>query len=75
MNTDENVSYLVKEYSDLLIRKGDSFSMDRLVAKHDWSPAAAEHLLWLVNKYGSFMLRNAFALSIALGIDDGELGF
>jgi hypothetical protein len=29
----------------------------------------------LCDDYGSFMLRNALAISLALDIEDGELGF
>jgi hypothetical protein len=29
----------------------------------------------LARDYGSFMLRNALAISLALDIEDGELGF
>ena len=36
---------------------------------------ALSHLLGLASAYGSFMLRNALAISLALGIEDGELGF
>ncbi len=46
-----------------------------LVRDSEWTPSAAEHLLRLANDYGAFMLRNALALSLVLGIEDGELGF
>lgn len=75
MKRDENVGKFVKEYRDLLTRSGDSSPVEVLVNKHKWSPEAAEHLLWLASKYGSFMLRNALAVSLTLGIEDGELGF
>ncbi len=39
-----------------------------------WTPAGAQILLTLARQYGSFVLNNALALSIALGIEDGELG-
>lgn len=41
----------------------------------EWTPDAAEALLSLARQYGSFMLRNALALAVVLGIEDGELGF
>ncbi|MBW1834726.1 MAG: hypothetical protein JRG74_04705 [Deltaproteobacteria bacterium] len=46
-----------------------------LVDNGEWSHKASEHLLDLAINYGSFMLRNALALSLALQIEDGELGF
>ncbi len=75
MKTDENVSDLVKEYRDFLPKRDIQSSVELLVTEHEWSQPAAEHLLWLAEKCGSFMLRNALALSLALGIDDGELMF
>jgi hypothetical protein len=46
-----------------------------LVAQHDWTESAAEHLLALATGCGTFMLRNALALAQALEIEDGESGF
>jgi hypothetical protein len=78
MNTPENVSGLVEEYR-VLLGDTDRDSSDRLedvlTREAEWSEEAAAHLLQLARTYGSFMLRNALALSLALGIEDGELGF
>ena len=46
-----------------------------LTYEAEWTPEAAEHLVRLATAYGSFMLRNALAISLALDIEDGELGF
>jgi hypothetical protein len=46
-----------------------------LTSDGDWSPVAAQELVSLAQRYGIFMLRNALALSVALGIDDGDAGF
>jgi len=46
-----------------------------LVTSGEWTPNAAEHLVSLARRYGTFMLRNALALAGALGLEDGELGF
>jgi hypothetical protein len=78
MKSQENVTSLVNEYSCLLARSGaDSTELVEglLVREGDWTPAAASHLLQLAKNYGSFMLRNALAISLAFGIEDGELGF
>lgn len=40
----------------------------------EWTPEGAETLLDLARQYGSSVLTNALALSMALGIEDGELG-
>lgn len=85
MTTPANVEILVCEYRALLGERlkdtSELCSLDAdmirsmLVSKGDWTDSAAEHLVALVNNYGSFMLRNALALSLALGNEDGELGF
>jgi len=85
MDTPENVKGLVGEYSVILkqavkVSAGHvAYDPDKveniLINEGEWTPRAAEHLLKLSNDYGSFMLRNALALSLALGIEDGELGF
>ena len=46
-----------------------------LIREGDWSPQAATHLLKLSKLYGSFMLRNALAISLVLEVEDGELAF
>jgi len=78
MNTPKNVTGLVDEYRTLfegLADKGRDSLEDALTHEADWTPAAASHLLDLARAYGSFMLRNALAISLALGTEDGELGF
>ena len=85
MTTPENVDLLVEEYRSFLkdaIKEAAGYSsddadkiMNLLVQEGDWTPRAAEHLVAIVKNYGSFMLRNALALSLVLGIEDGELGF
>jgi len=81
LETSEYIKSLTNEYRALLIKKSERAvcepeKIEALLARHgDWSPKAAEHLLNLAKGYGSFMLSNALALSLALGIEDGELGF
>ncbi len=84
MTAPENVELLVEEYRSLLheaLEEKSDFSgnddkiRNVLERDGDWTPQAAEHLLAMANNYGSFMLRNALALSLVLGIEDGELGF
>jgi len=73
-----NVSSLVDAYSALLgvASAGSRESFEHLLVREgDWSPQAASHLLQLAQEYGSFMLRNALAISLALEIEDGDLGF
>jgi hypothetical protein len=41
----------------------------------DWTEEGARMIVTLANKHGAFMLRNALALALALGKEDGDLGF
>jgi hypothetical protein len=78
MGVQANVSGLVDEYRALFdgVDCGETESLEqRLISDAEWTTQAAEHLLQLANNYGSFMLRNALAISLALKIEDGGLGF
>jgi transcriptional regulator with XRE-family HTH domain len=69
---------LIGEYRALLggFRRRRRESVEAVLIKEvDWTSGAAQHLVQLAHDYGSFMLRNAAAISIALDIEDGELGF
>ena len=46
-----------------------------LVRTAEWTDVAATHLVSLVRDYGSFMLRNAWALALAAKTEDGEMDF
>jgi hypothetical protein len=80
----DNVSALVDEYQTILQNQLKTFSPDsndkydkikELLRKEaDWTPDGAEAIVSLATNYGSFVLRNALALSIALKIEDGKLG-
>ncbi|OQA01407.1 MAG: hypothetical protein BWY69_01383 [Planctomycetes bacterium ADurb.Bin401] len=48
--------------------------IDLLCKDGDWTTEGAEILVHLVRYYGSFVLRNAFALAIAAKIEDGRSG-
>ncbi len=78
MNAPHDVSNLVEEYRSLFDGvEGDTldFLEEALMDEAEWTTEAAEHLVQLAKAYGSFMLRNALAISLALDIEDGELGF
>jgi hypothetical protein len=58
----------------------ESQSSDELIAARlslscDWTERGAEVIVGLARDYGAFMLRNALALAIVLGREDGGLGF
>ncbi len=69
---------LIGEYRALLggFGRRRRESVEAVLTKEaDWTSGAAQHLVQLAGDYGSFMLRNAAAIAIALDIEDGELGF
>jgi hypothetical protein len=73
----------VNEYRGLLasseVDGTEIVDMNRLVPHlsraHDWTEEGARVIVTLANEYGAFMLRNALALALALGKEDGDLGF
>lgn len=76
-----DLSLLVSEYDTLVQESTTSrgrIDLDRLnyrlVGEAEWSHRAAAELLALCQRYGSFVLRNAAALALSLGIEDGEEG-
>ena len=41
---------------------------------HDWTEEGGRVIVALANEYGAFILRNALALALALGKEDGQQG-
>lgn len=78
-----NAVPLVLEYETLVLEStspGDNnIDWKRLQGQlsdtAEWTEEGAVHLVNLSRSYGAFMLRNALALAVAAGIEDGELGF
>lgn len=52
----------------------DNAIEEALCQDHDWTAEGAGTILSLANGYGAFILRNALALALALGKEDGDLG-
>jgi len=71
----------VREYQGVLAPSEGTEMVDmsslvqHLSRAHDWTEEGAEVIVNLANEYGIFMLRNALALALALGKEDGDLGF
>jgi len=77
-------SSLESEYRTLVHEAGwddpiDDEAADRLEASLTrdgmWTPDAAAEIVRLARLYGSFMLRNALALAVTMGVEDGTLGY
>ena len=84
MTEGQYVDSLVNEYAVLLRKRlhgapqgqhdGTGFIRD-LAASADWSMSGARELMRLAENYGAFMLRNALAVAVVLGKEDGAQGF
>ena len=74
----DQIESLISEYQSTVqhFSKHDNEDLDQALAQdHDWSEEGARAIIDLANNYGSFMLKNALALSIVLGKEDGDLGY
>jgi hypothetical protein len=83
MKEGEYVDSLVNEYAVLLAgrlsddpqsREVDGVAIEELLTSADWTMSGARELMNLVNEYGAFILRNALAIAVALGKEDGTRG-
>ncbi len=84
MKEGEYVDSLIGEYETVLAQRSpkntnseydESDILKELSASGDWNISAAREILRLVEKYGAFMLRNALAIAVVLGKEDGSKGF
>jgi hypothetical protein len=75
----EEYRTLVRESGPLKAGAVEEVSRDQLVSalidSAGWTAEGAAALVQVAGEYGSFMLRNALALAIALDIEDGDLGY
>ena len=83
MNETELLKSTVSEYKNLFkpakVKVNGKLDTERIVSKlskgHDWTLQGANAIVCMANEYGAFMLRNALALAIVLGKEDGNLKF
>jgi hypothetical protein len=84
MNEGEYVDSLVSEYASLLhgrlsndpqTKHAETGIVEDLARSADWSASGAHELMKLADRYGAFMLRNALAIAVVLGKEDGTGGF
>jgi hypothetical protein len=68
-----NLWFQLKTFSPDNSKKCDAIK-ELLEKQADWTPNGAQAIVDLATNYGSFVLKNALALSIALNIEDGKLG-
>jgi hypothetical protein len=77
----DTLNLTIQEYTDMFSLPKGTQSIDwklieaKLHNEMEWTNEGAEQLAALVRDYGAFILRNALALAISLGIEDGELGY
>ena len=84
MREGEYVDALIDEYAALLSQNSLKNLRDQydeaqihteLSVSADWSLAGAREIVKLAEEYGTFMLRNALAIAVVLGKEDGSAGF
>lgn len=84
MGEGEYLDSLVNEYKTLFRRRlsddpqtqnSETGLIEGLSASADWTAQGARELVRLADDYGAFMLRNALAIAIVLGKEDGAQGF
>lgn len=85
MQEGSHLESLIAEYEELLQQGTESenilpvenlrSTVCALSKSADWSRRGANEIARLANDYGAFMLRNALAVAIVLGMEDGELEF
>lgn len=85
MQEGAHLESLIGEYKELLhqceqseaTQIGENLKLvaDALCRCGDWSERGEDEIACLATGYGAFMLRNALAIAVVLGIEDGELGF
>jgi hypothetical protein len=84
MREGEYVDSLISEYETVLGKRelkdaqdasDESGIVKELSVSADWSITGARELLRLADIYGAFMLRNALAIAVVLGKEDGSEGF
>lgn len=84
MREGEYVESLISEYATVLGKRelkdaqggyDESGIVKELSVSADWSVSGASELLRLADNYGAFMLRNALAIAVVLGKEDGSEGF
>ena len=77
----DTLNLTTQEYADVFpLSKGEQpIDWTRVEAKlqdeMEWTREGAAHVAALAREYGAFVLRNALALALSLGIEDGELGY
>ena len=84
MREGEYVDSLITEYETVLGKRelknaygeyDESGMIKELSVSADWNVSGASELLRLADNYGAFMLRNALAIAVVLGKEDGSEGF
>ena len=77
----DTVNLTIQEYTSIFRphKKGKQIDWIQIETKlhneMEWTQEGAVQVAALVRDYGEFVLRNALALAVSLGIEDGELGY
>ena len=76
----DSVNLTVQEYDAIFTPPKGEQPIDwaqveaKLQNEMEWTSEGAAHVAALARDYGAFVLRNAMALAVSLGIEDGDSG-
>lgn len=81
----DTVNLIVQEYAVIFPPHKEKYVAEQLIdwtrvedtlhSEMEWTRDGATQVAALARDYGAFVLRNALALALSLGIEDGELGY
>jgi hypothetical protein len=81
LKVSDTVNHTIQEYVDVFTQPKREQRIDwtrvetKLQNEMEWTKEGAAHVAALARDYGAFVLRNALALALSLGIEDGELSY
>jgi len=81
----DTMNLTVQEYAAIFAPPKEKYAAEQLIDwtrvedmlhnEMEWTRDGAAQVAALACNYGAFVLRNALALALSLGIEDGELGY
>ena len=81
----DTMNLTIQEYTAVFPKSKGKYATEQLIDwtrieaklqnEMEWTQEGAAHVVALARDYGAFVLRNALALALSLGIEDGEFGY
>ena len=81
----DTVNLTIQEYAAVFPTHKGKYAAEQLIDwtrieaklqnEMEWTQEGATHVAALARDYGAFVLRNALAFALSLGVEDGEFGY